>query len=201
MHGLLGIGRKCLGARAFRWALAISVGAAAGVYSGYVVLSRLPGPISVVQGSSMVPTFEPGARIYTARINRPLQRGDIVLVNDGKSGRAIKRIVGLPGEKLRLWRGYVFINNKLLREPYLPKYTFTHPDQVAKRNAFALGSGNYFVLGDNRESSYDSRNYGPVCLGNIVAIVPQAGAIPPEFTGYALPVHGRELSDSGVQAP
>jgi signal peptidase I len=201
MLSILGTCRRWLGTRIFRWVAAVAVGIGVGVCAGHSILSAMPGPISVVQGSSMVPTFEPGARIYTAPVDRPLRRGDIILVKDGKAGRAIKRIIGLPGEKVHLWRGYVFVNGKLLREPYLPKYTFTHPDQEVKRGAFALGSGSYFVLGDNRTSSYDSRNYGPVYREAVLAIVPQAGAVPPEFTTYDLPVYGRETGQSGEEQP
>lgn len=197
------IGMKLLSTRAFRWVLAVSIGLAMGVGGGLTVLSKLHGPISVVQGSSMVPTFESGARIYTAPVNRPLQRGDIVLVEDGLSGRAIKRIIGLPGEKIRLWRGFVFVNNRLLKEPYLPKCTFTYPDHIVNRSLFSLGKGSYFLLGDNRDCSYDSRNYGPLYQNSIVALVPQDGAVPPEFTSYALPVHGREIisvaAESGTE--
>lgn len=178
--------------RAFRLITAVVVGSILGVTAGHSIFGSIPGPISVVQGSSMVPTFESGARVYTTSVNRTLERGDIVLVQDDRKGLAIKRIVGLPGERVQLWRGYVYINGRLLREPYLLKYTFTHPDQVIKRSRFALGSGNYFLMGDNRELSYDSRNYGPVCLGNIVGLVPQLGALPPEFAPNMLPVHGRE---------
>jgi len=194
MRRLHCIGAIWARARAVRWLLAIACGLAAGIYGGYVVLSRLPASVSVVQGSSMAPTFEPGARIYTTPVNRPLRRGDIVLLHDNQNGCAIKRVIGLPGDKVELRRGFVLINGKILREPYLPRYTFTYPDDVVKKNAFALGSGNYFVLGDNRDSSYDSRNYGPLPLGDIVGIVPQKGAPVPEFASFALPVHGRNAT-------
>src|SRR5262249_26250751 len=79
---------------------------------------------------------------------------------DGGSTYAIKRIVGLPGETVHIWRGYVYINGRILIEPYVPKRTYTFP---RKRLAvFKLGEDQYFVLGDNRSSSADSPIYGPV---------------------------------------
>ena len=60
----------------------------------------------------MAPTLRPGAWVYTAAISGPLERGDVVLLNDGYSEPAVKRIVGMPGEKVCLHRGHVFINGK-----------------------------------------------------------------------------------------
>jgi signal peptidase I len=121
-----------------------------------------------------------------------LKRGEVVLVKDGAGGCALKRIIGLPRETVRLSRGYIYINGKMLREPYLPPYTFTHPDPNKNQSAFALGTGCYFVLGDNRLYSHDSRHYGPVVLGQIVSLVEQGATLRPEFAAIELPVHGRQ---------
>ncbi len=83
-----------------------------------------------------------------------------MVLDDGNDGDAIKRIVGLPGETVHLWHGYVFINNRMLLEPYLPKRVYTFPRQ--RQSVFILGPDQYFVLGDNRPRSADSRMYGPV---------------------------------------
>src|SRR3974377_2067090 len=97
------------------------------------------GSVSVVDGISMAPTFQPGARVYTVPISTPLERGEIVVIDDGKKEYAMKRIVGMPGETGEFWRGRVFINQKLLIEPYLPKHTYTYP--LADRRPFCLGEG------------------------------------------------------------
>ncbi len=94
------------------------------------------------------------------------------MINDGDKDYALKRLVGLPGERVDLWRGYVFINGKMLVEPYLPKYTYTFPDDRTERITFKLGSEEYFVLGDNRLCSEDSRVYGAVPRKNIKSRVP-----------------------------
>ena len=71
---------------------------------------------------------------------------------------ATKRIVGLPGELIEFRDHQVRINGKPLVEPYLGKATLTESEFPS----FRLGPDEYFVLGDNRPDSYDSRFYGPV---------------------------------------
>ena len=111
----------------------------------------------------MEPTYPPGTHLYGAPISTPLERGDVVVLDDSNEEYAVKRIIGLPGETVQLWRGCVFINRQMLVEPYLPKHTYTWPMERERRGAtFVLGDKEYFVLGDNRPRSADSRVYGPV---------------------------------------
>jgi signal peptidase I len=128
------------------------------------------GKICVVSGSSMSPTFEPGTWVHACPISEPLRRGDVVVLTDGNEGDAIKRIVGLPGETVHLWHGYVFINNRILVEPYLPRRVYTFPRQ--RQAVFVLGPDQYFVLGDNRPRSADSRMYGPVERNQLKTRIP-----------------------------
>ncbi len=178
--------------RPHRWLLAVAVGALAGVAAGRAVIASFSGSVSIVDGVSMSPTYAPGARIYTAPITNPLQRGDIVLIDDGDSGPALKRVVGMPGETVHLWRGAVFINRRMLREPYLPRLTYTFPDERAQTSVFQLGSDQYFVLGDNRLRSIDSRTYGPVQRSQIHSRVPGCEtALRPQFAQFGLPTPGK----------
>jgi len=162
-----------------------------GVAAGHTVLG-VSGSVSVVDGMSMVPTYQPGARVFAVPISTPLERGDVVLVDDGKSDYALKRIVGLPGERVQLWRGYVFINRKMLCEPYLAKHTYTCPDQTTELSSFKLDEGQYFILGDNREASVDSRAYGPVERRQIKSRVPLP-SMPSSFIGFTLPAPGSRM--------
>ncbi len=152
---------------ACRWGLMITLAALGGIAFGRNFLVSF----SVVAGASMSPTFPPGTLLCTERITEPLQRGDVVLLNDGRKSYAIKRIVGMPGETVHVWRGYVFINNSMLAEPYLPKLTYTYPTS-GRGAAFLLDDEQYFVLGDNRANSTDSRSYGPVTRSQIKRIIP-----------------------------
>jgi signal peptidase I len=153
------------------------------------------GSVYVVEGTSMAPTYPPGTHLYGAPISTPLERGDVVLLDDGKDDYAVKRIIGLPGETVQLWRGCVFINRQLLVEPYLPEHTYTFPIERARRAAtFILGEGEYLVLGDNRPCSADSRAYGPVDRKQIKRRVPLPNDfISAYFAPYTLPAYGKTL--------
>jgi signal peptidase I len=169
---------------ACRWALMIALAAIGGIAFGRNYLIS----VSVVAGSSMSPTFPPGTLLYTERISEPLKRGDVVLVNDGRKNYAIKRIVGMPRETVHLWRGYVFIDREMLVEPYLAKKTYTYPVR-GRAAAFLLGDEQYFVLGDNRANSTDSRCYGAIERSQIKRIVPvPASSARAHFTPYILTI-------------
>jgi signal peptidase I len=130
-------------------------------------LHRYVFAIYVIRGSSMAPTLHDGdtavVNMTVQRIGQ-LERGEIVLVEDGFKDYATKRIVGLPGERIDITGGKVHVNGRLLPEQYLAKETVTR----SRRPTFVLRDQEYLVLGDNRADSYDSREYGPVPRGAIV---------------------------------
>jgi signal peptidase I len=176
----------------FRWLLAIIFAAVVGIVTGHTVIASVSGSVCVVDGTSMVPTFTPGTRVYTAPISTPLERGDIVLVNDGNKEYALKRIIGMPGETVQMWRGYVFINRKMLREPYLARHTYTFPDAFTEIATYKLTVGEFFVMGDNRTCSVDSRRYGPIGREQIKSRVPSSGtSMRACFSAYTLPSTGK----------
>jgi signal peptidase I len=175
----------------FRWFITVFAGALFGIAAGHTVIGSISGSISVVDGNSMAPTYVSGERIYTAPITTPLRRGDIVLINDG-GNYALKRVVAMPRETVHLWRGYVFINRTMLREPYLSKHTYTCPSQQNEISVFELGEDQYFVLGDNRTSSVDSRAYGPIERSQIKSRVPLPDSfLRPSFAAFTLPRDGK----------
>jgi signal peptidase I len=162
--------------------LAACIGVAAG--------RNLLGRISVVSGISMSPTFEPGTWVRATPISADLTRGDVVVLDDGRSEYALKRVVGLPGETVHLWRGHVFINKRVLLEPYIPRKIYTFPRE--KQAVFVLGPDQYFVLGDNRPASSDSRMYGPVERGHIKGRISLPGAAPqPRFGAMVVKPYGQ----------
>ncbi len=175
-----------------RWLLTITLSAVVGIAAGHTVISALSGCVSVVDGNSMAPTYISGERVYTAPISTPVERGDIVMIDDGRQDYALKRVIGLPGETIHLWRGYVFVNRIMLKEPYLPKHTYTAPSQQTEVAVFELGQDQYFVLGDNRVSSIDSRTYGPVNRSHIKSRVPMPDSVlRPSFAAFTLPAKGK----------
>ncbi len=178
----------------WRWTITVILAALFGIAAGHTVKGSFSGSISVVDGISMAPTYNPGARVYTAPISSPLERGDIVLVDDGNEDKeyALKRIIGLPGETIQLWRGYVFVNGRMLREPYLPSHTYTFPDERKEHFAAKLGQDQYFLMGDNRSLSVDSRAYGPIDRKQIKSRVPNSRSmLRPRFATYTLPAAGK----------
>lgn len=115
-----------------------------------------------VDGHSMEPTLHDGQYLMVNKLAYRLGmpgRGDIVVFPSPQdSGRAlIKRVVGLPGEEVAISDGQVYINGARLSEPYL---AVNHG--LANWGPSVLGAGEYLVLGDNRNNSNDSRNFGPV---------------------------------------
>lgn len=118
----------------------------------------------VVRGSSMEPTFRDDQLLLVSRLNYLLadpQRGDIVVFHypNAPTEDYIKRVIGLPGETVEMRDQEVYINGVKLDEPYInePCMTYSCPDKI-----WELGSDEYFVMGDNRNRSSDSRSFNGV---------------------------------------
>jgi signal peptidase I len=127
----------------------------------------------IVKGESMVPNFQSGDYLivdeFSFLIGKP-QRGNVIVLKYpmDMSQRFIKRIVGLPGETVDIKNGKIVItkDNKsftLDEKTYLPNLTGTDGDVHV-----TLGNNEYFVLGDNRDHSYDSRKWGVLPKEDIV---------------------------------
>jgi signal peptidase I len=129
----------------------------------------------IVEGQSMEPSFENYNYLITEKVSfyfsQP-QRGEVVIFHppDSPSINYIKRIIGLPGETVEVKNGGVYVNGTRLDEPYLASNEETLSDQ-ATGTKVTLGQDQFFVMGDNREHSRDSRELGPIPKGNIVSRV------------------------------
>ncbi len=117
-----------------------------------------------VEGTSMLPHLHDGQRIFINKFIyklEPIERGDIVVfwypMDPEKS--FIKRVIGLPGDELKLLGGKLYINGKLVSEPYLSA-EFTK-NGIFNRT-WEVEPYHYFVMGDNRDASNDSRSWGSV---------------------------------------
>jgi len=140
----------------------------------YFLFSRFVVSAVVIQGRSMQPTLKNGERYFLNRMRyffTEPQRGDLVVLRDpGHNDFAIKRIVGGPDDWVNLRDGNVYLNGKRLVEPYLPTgVRTTVPD--AKEKWILLGPNQYYVLGDNRANSQDSRYYGVIKRPNILGVL------------------------------
>jgi signal peptidase I len=110
----------------------------------------------LVRGGSMRPTLEPGQRLAVAPLVRPPARGDLVVVARSRQLEVVKRVVGLPGERVRLRGGRLEVDGEAVPEPYLAG------GSGAGELDLRLGPAEYLVLGDHRAASTDGRDFGPV---------------------------------------
>ena len=151
----------------------------------------------LVRGSSMAPNFLTGDYILIDELSlhfRNPQRGEVVVLRypQNPSIYFIKRIIGLPGERILIKDNKITIFNNehkdgfVLNEPYLKSNSITEP-RPNKLNEFILGSNEYFVLGDNRQYSYDSRDWGLLKRQNIIGIAKLRLWPIKEFSVFAAP--------------
>jgi signal peptidase I len=123
-----------------------------------------------VQGQSMEPTLHNGEYILVEKVSywfRSPERGDIVVFKfpENPSEDYIKRVIGLPGDHVLIQNAHVYVNGLALKEPYVaapPDYSgCTYCNVVVPR-------GDLFVLGDNRDNSSDSHEWGLLPRGNVI---------------------------------
>jgi signal peptidase I len=117
-----------------------------------------------IKGASMEPNFPNGEYLLTDKVTyrfREPRRGEIIVFEaPGQNAEEyIKRIIGLPNEKILIENNKIFINGKELREPYISNSILTSPGTFLKEEV-QIPSNNYIVLGDNRPFSSDSRAWG-----------------------------------------
>lgn len=119
-----------------------------------------------IKGSSMEPNFHDGEYLLTDKItyrfNEP-KKGDVVVFKAPPTyeDEFIKRIIGVPGDRIRVTESGVYINDQLLIESYIPQTTKTRPGRfTTDGQTVVVPDGQFFVMGDNREKSQDSRNIG-----------------------------------------
>ena len=125
----------------------------------------VPQPVKVL-GVAMEPALYDGDRIFINRNPAEFRRGDIVLFHhpEDQRGSAIKRIIGLPGETIEIREGKVLINGRPLEEPYVDPL---NNQALSGVEEIKIPTGSYYVLGDNRDNSADSRIWGPLGQGLI----------------------------------
>ena len=127
-----------------------------------VIIVFLYQPVKV-EGTSMAPLLSDQERIFINKFVyrfEPIERGDVVVfwypLDRTKS--FIKRVVGLPGEMVEIRQGIVYVDGTPLAEPYVPPQY----EDLSDYGPVRVPSGDYFVMGDHRISSNDSRVFGPV---------------------------------------
>ena len=116
-----------------------------------------------VEGTSMLPGLQDQERIFINKFVyrwEPISRGDIVVFRYPRdtSKSFIKRVIAVGGDHIVIDKGRVYLNGQLLREPYVPREYI----DMRSTNEIVVPQGEFFVMGDHRSMSDDSRDFGPV---------------------------------------
>lgn len=120
----------------------------------------------IIHGKSMSTTFNENDVCWVKKIDYEINRDDVVVASvDGKN--VIKRIAAIPGDSIQIINGNLYINE----QEYSGEYAYETTDEGIASEQIFLKEDEYFLLGDNREESYDSRYYGSVKKKNIKGIV------------------------------
>jgi signal peptidase I len=151
------------------WTLIILAGLGT---SSYFLITRFIVQSVRVEGPSMSPTLTDSGCYWLNRysyiISEPRQH-DIVALRDPRDNTLeVKRIIALPGQSVYLKNGRVYVNGQLLNEPYLPAKTPTYAYEKKADEFICVGHDRFFVMGDNRNNSTDSRTFGAVPRQNII---------------------------------
>lgn len=143
--------------------------------ASYLLISHFLVQSVRVVGMSMLPTLHDSQLYLLNRwvlLFRAPQRSEIVVLRDPLDGGfAVKRVIAVDGDSVYLSGGDVYVNGQRLTEKYLPSGTATFSASRARDQLFKCRAGQYFVLGDNRANSLDSRTYGPVSRRDILGLI------------------------------
>lgn len=143
--------------------------------ASYLLISHYLVQSVRVVGRSMVPTLQNSQFCLLNRWVlhfRPPHRSEIVVLRDPLDGGfAVKRVVAVAGDSVYLSGGHIYVNGEKLDEPYLSPGTPTFTSSHHRDELFRCRAGQYFVLGDNRGNSLDSRVYGPVSRSDILGLI------------------------------
>lgn len=135
-----------------------------------------------VNGQSMVPNFESGEHVLTDKVTykvRDPQRGEVLVFHappdakcaEGTGCDFIKRVIGVPGDTVEVKDNAIWVNGEKLPEPYIPSDYPILPGNATKNKSVYLGPEEFFVCGDNRPYSSDSRAWGAITKAEIVGRV------------------------------
>jgi signal peptidase I len=119
-----------------------------------------------VQGPSMLNTMKTGDKIIINKLIywfKSPARGEVIVFHSKEDRDLIKRVIALPGDTIQVKNNHVYINGKILSEPYLTFSTQTSTIPPTK-----IAADHLFVMGDNRENSTDSRELGPISVDQIL---------------------------------
>ena len=135
-----------------------------------VVYLFLLNPVRMA-GSSMYPTLSNNQKFVVNKVTtHSIARGNIIVFRNPRhpDEQFVKRVVALPGERIKIKSGQVLINDQVLNEPYLNNVTTRPGIFLTNDQEVTVPDGSFFVMGDNRPLSSDSREWGFVPAENII---------------------------------
>ena len=135
-----------------------------------------------IPSSSMVPTLGVYDRVLVQKAFfswRDVREGDIVVFSHPPldrcggppEGDLVKRVIALPGQTIYSSGNSIYVNGRLLAEPYLPHYDPLGPPIASRQHPYRVPPGEFYMLGDNRADSCDSRYWGPIKGSSIIGKV------------------------------
>ncbi|MGH3205180.1 MAG: signal peptidase I [Streptosporangiaceae bacterium] len=134
-----------------------------------------------IPSGSMVPTLGVYDRVLVQKAFfswHDVREGDIVVFSHppldncpGPEGDLVKRVIALPGQTIYSSGNSIYVNGRLLAEPYLPKYDPLGPPIASRQHPYRVPPGELYVLGDDRSDSCDSRFWGPITGASIIGKV------------------------------
>lgn len=132
-----------------------------------IMINLFVGRVGMVVGPSMSPTLRDGAPMLIS-LNAEIDRKDVVVFKQNSESRyLVKRIIGMPGETIQIKNNVIYINE----EPLTDVVTIKMDDYGIAAEPVVLGENEYFVLGDNRNNSSDSRVFGAISGDDILGEV------------------------------
>lgn len=150
---------------------------------GFVFLLRifLFNPVEVL-GTSMEPTYHESDRLWQMTFVEPSRFDNITFISPRNGKTLVKRVIGLPGDSIRMENDRLYINNQAYDEPYLDEFRQELAEGEQLTNDFSLETldavqtttvpdGKYFVLGDNRQVADDSRYFGFVDQEEVKGVI------------------------------
>ncbi len=144
----------------------------------FVIIYLFLGQLCEVSGNSMLPNFKNKEQLIAESLSvklKGLERGDVVVFESPLENDKllIKRVIGLPGESFKISGGKIYINDKVLNEDsYINSNEYTDVEKYFENDVeYSIPTDSYVVLGDNRDESTDSREWGYINTNSVIGKV------------------------------